>query len=73
MIVKEIEKSKHTAKPYPKLMISKIGIVVLFSSPRVGVFILAKNGGPYTVGEHLEDWTMSQFTDYTGKLELSND
>ena len=73
MIVKQVEEMKQPVKPYPKLMISKSGNVVLFSSPKVGVAILVENDGPYTVGEHIEDWVQEEFTDYTGKLELSND
>ena len=73
MIVKQVEEMKQPAKPFPKLMISKSCNVVLFSSPKVGVAILVENDGPYTVGEHIEDWVQEEFTDYTGKLEVSND
>ena len=55
-------------QPYPKLMISKGGQIVLMFSPRVGT-LLEGNG---ICGECVDYWEMGQFTDFDGSVELKN-
>lgn len=70
--MKAIIKSKDIpSKPFPKLMISDKGTLVLFVSTEVGTVI--KSDSNYKTGEHLDDWVMSLFKDFDGEVTLSND
>ena len=52
-------------KPFPKLMISKMGTIVFFSKYDEGICIKR--------GKYLTTWDMSYFTDFTGSVTISND
>ena len=68
------EKEKKLEENYPCLKISgneDFYIVVLFSEPKTGVALLS-NKSPILVGEYSKYWTESDFTLFTGTIELSN-
>lgn len=76
MKVKVIAGNKDEAKPYPKLMISKERkLIVLFHRPSVGT-VLTDDGSSlahYREGFYTDDWIMSQFKDFHGTVELTQD
>lgn len=56
--------------PYPKLMISKDGdMIVLFARKNHGTVLWDEEVEP---GEHSTVWDMDQFEDYNGTITLSN-
>lgn len=59
-------------KPYPKLMSTENGTVVLFTSDKCGTQ-LTKSDNPSNVGSYDTDWDMSQFTDLIDSLTLENE
>ena len=60
------------SKPYPKLMISDKGIIVLFTTYCNG-FCVNKSESDLTIGSHSSNWDMSRFTDFDGTVTLQND
>jgi hypothetical protein len=57
--------------PYPKLMKSKIGKIVLMTAHGVGT-VLSDEQGYAKVGQYGGDWSMENFTDFHGTITLSN-
>ena len=55
---------------FPKLMISETGLIVLFSSPKLGFVV--KGDDLWKAGEHSETWIIDVFTDFHGSVTLSN-
>jgi hypothetical protein len=71
MITTTIKVGKKVGTEFPKLMKGLVtGIVVLFVKPRVGT-VVAK-GGSYKIGEYENEFIMSKFEDFNGKLILKN-
>lgn len=67
-----IEKSDlNNIKAFPKLMKTKKNTVVLFSAPECGVVLTTIFDYP-NVGQYDEDWCMSEFEDFDGKIILEN-
>lgn len=60
------------SKPFPKLMITKIGTIVLFTQSSVGICV-SKGDSDNRVGAFFNNWDMSQFTDFNGTVTLQND
>lgn len=58
--------------PYPKLMISDKGTIVLFQDCAKGVVIL-EGFSPYKIGHHSFTWDMNAFEDYYEAITLQND
>jgi len=56
--------------PFPKLMISEDGLIVLFTKPGLGIVL--HEGGLNSFGEYDNRWGMNYFRDYDGTLTLSN-
>lgn len=57
---------------YPRLMISNFGRVVLFSEQDKGV-VINYSEDPGEVGYYGDSWTMREFSDFIGTVELSNE
>jgi hypothetical protein len=58
-------------KPFPKLMISHQGKLVLFTKPEEGM-VLAMGMGHEPVGKYTSGFAMSVFRDYEGDVCLTN-
>lgn len=71
MSVKSTTSNKITSTPYPKLMGTHGGLIVLFCRPKCGTVVVQINPSA-TVGYYSEDWEMSHFTDYMGSVTLEN-
>lgn len=56
---------------FPKLMISTGNTIVLFYNFHSGMSVVAGNDFD-TVGEYSECWDDAVFTNFNGKVELSN-
>lgn len=57
-------------KPFPKLMISKDGDLVLFESEQKGMYLKGTN---YEKPHYCNNWHMNNFKDFEGSITLSND
>lgn len=66
------QEKKQAPIPFPKLMISDKGMIVLFEYEHRGIVLYKGNGGSK---EFLfqKSFNMTLFTDYFGKVILSND
>jgi hypothetical protein len=58
--------------PYPKLMISEKGTIVLFQNRAIGV-VLLEGFSNYKIGHHSFTWDMNSFSDYYEAITLQND
>lgn len=58
--------------PYPKLMISDKGTIVLFQSRAIGM-VLLEGLSVYNLGHHSFTWDMNAFTDYYEAITLQNE
>ena len=58
--------------PYPKLMISESGTIVLFKESAIGVVLLEGNSGFYKIGDNHFTWDMNAFKDYYEVITLQN-
>lgn len=61
--------------PFPKLMKSNNGNIVLFEKEECGSYVHIQNdvlGQGAKVGEHRTDFYMKVFKDYTGSITLMN-
>ena len=58
--------------PFPKLMQTKQGSLVLFDKEGCGTVIDHINPDVRPVGMYREDWDMSYFLDFYGEVTLSN-
>lgn len=67
----EADKIK-SEKPFPKLMISKVGKIVLFEKEGKGVVIRTTEGSIYENGEHSKIWDMDRFADYNEPVTIQN-
>jgi hypothetical protein len=57
--------------PYPKLMISDKGTIVLFSDRAIGV-VLLEGFSNYKIGHHSFTWDFTAFSDYYEAITLEN-
>lgn len=62
---------KVETKPYPKLMKSNAGSVLLMVSEGCGVVLV--KGGYYPVGYYSNGWACNLFEDFEGEVVLKND
>lgn len=70
--MKSIIKEDNTSdKQFPKLMVSYLGFIVLFSDSKMGTVVNNENNNLATVGEHHE-WDIQEFSEFSGTIELSN-
>ena len=58
--------------PYPKLMISDKGTIVLFQDRAIGV-VLLEGLSTYKIGHHHFTWDMNAFKDYYEAITLQNE
>ena len=72
MKVSVIESKAKEETPYPKLMESDSGTIVLMYKREEGTLIKTGKIGSVELGEYHKDWNMLCFTDFEGKLELTN-
>ena len=56
---------------FPKLMIGATNAIVLFSDETSGVVVRSGSEG-YEIGHPSNSWAPSAFTNFNGKVELSN-
>ena len=59
-----------TAKPFPKLMVSKGGKVVLMLRHSQGICVVGDDHK--TAGTYKTDWCMYSLVDYEGEVTISN-
>lgn len=64
--------SKGFQKEYPYLGIWNDEIIVLFTSPGIGM-CLREPEKPQKVGEYSKSWSEDEFDYYTGKITLANE
>jgi hypothetical protein len=64
---------KSKSLPYPKLMISESGTIVLFKESAIGVVLLEGNSGCYKIGDNHFTWDMNAFKDYYEAITLQNE
>jgi hypothetical protein len=57
--------------PFPKLMISADGCVVLFTCDRTGT-CLEVGGHDAVLGQFSDLWKMGEFSDFNGAITLHN-
>jgi hypothetical protein len=57
--------------PFPKLMSSRRGTIVLFYQEHCGT-CLRSLGSDTPIGSHSRDWDMEYFEDFYGEVTLSN-
>jgi hypothetical protein len=60
-----------TELPYPKLMKSENGKIVLMTVRGVGM-VLSDSQGYSKAGTYSDDWKMENFSDFHGTIALSN-
>ena len=72
MKVKVIESKGKEEIPYPKLMESNSGAIVLMYKEGEGTVLKLNSKGGLEMGEYVPGWEMDCFTDFDGKLELTN-
>lgn len=74
MIKVTIEETKHQCeKPFPKLMKSNCGSIVLFKEDRTGVLIAAPEYQNIKQWQYSSQWNMEIFTDYNEPITIQND
>jgi len=66
----EIIKEENKADEYPRLMVGVNGTVVLFREPKIGTVLSGRGWEP---SHYSTSWAMGGFTDFKGKVVLSND
>jgi hypothetical protein len=59
--------------PYPKLMITESGTIVLFQDRAIGVVLLQGNSRCYKIGRYSNTWDMTAFSDYYEAITLQNE
>ena len=69
--VKTTTEVKQEPKPFPKLMKSINGNIVLFESPQNGVLIVKGETNKIT-GNYSCEWDMNNFTDYNEPITIQN-
>jgi len=70
--MKIVISNKEKIGKYPRLMIARNEMIVLFSAPKIGVIIdIGKGAG--LIGEFSNDFIMDSFKDFEGSINLSND
>lgn len=57
--------------PFPKLMISRKGTIVLFYEEHCGTCLKSPLGNT-PIGSYSRDWDMECFSDFDGEVTLSN-
>ena len=58
--------------PYPKLMLSESGTIVLMKDRSVGV-VLIKGTSTYEIGFYSNTWDITAFSDYNESITLQNE
>ena len=58
--------------PYPKLMISDKGTIVLFTDRAKGMVLLEGNSS-YKLGDYSNTWDLTAFSDYYEAITLQNE
>lgn len=71
MITETSENIKRNNRPYPKLMISDSGMIVLFIRERAGT-VLHSSGLKSMEGRYDTEWPMRYYRDFEGELTMKN-
>ena len=72
MITVKTTTEKQEPKPFPKLMISENGNIVLFSEPDFGTLIVPSSTIGKEIGYWHESWDTEVFTDYNEPITIQN-
>lgn len=72
MKAKVKNKKSPSVTPFPKLMISNGGNLVLFKAPSRGTLVSPSKTNNEEAGHTSDYWAMSGFKDFHGKVTLSN-
>ena len=72
MKVEVIESKEKEEIPYPKLMESPKGAIVLMYKEGEGILLKSNPSSGFEIGEYICGLAMNCFTDFEGKLELTN-
>lgn len=67
------EQKTQNELPFPKLMIGKLGSIVLFRENMKGTMIQYKGESSIKVGEYYEGFDMRAFTEYNEPITLQNE
>ena len=70
--VKKTTEKKQEPKPFPKLMISETGNIVLFSEPDFGTLIVPSSTIGKEIGYWQKSWATEFFTDYNEPITIQN-
>jgi hypothetical protein len=73
MTVKITNPKQTSNKPFPKLMISDMGRIVLFREEFRGTLIAHDPQGIDEIGYTSSSWQMDSFVDFDGEIMLKND
>jgi hypothetical protein len=71
--MKSIITEKKEKEEYPKLMVSSIGRIVLFTSYKKGVLVDPNEVLTDDIGCYSNCWAMDDFKPFNGTVTLSND
>ena len=63
---------KQEPKPFPKLMKSETGNIVLFTEPDFGTLIVASSTIGKEIGYWQKSWDTEVFTDYNEPITIQN-
>lgn len=69
--MKVTSEERPISNQYPRLMKSNKGSIVLFTRSKVGSVIKESDNSGFSLGEHSNDWLMSEFTQFYGSVTLS--
>lgn len=76
MNISVIKKGKEAQKPFPKLMISSLGQIILahgISEDGLLMGILLKSNGYEIASHYSKNWHTPMFEDFEGSVILSNE
>jgi predicted transcriptional regulator len=73
IVIVKNTKTEYLAKPFPKMMETDDGLLVYFTEPDKGHVIQDNTRRSWSYGQKSEKWSMCNFTDFEGVVELSND
>lgn len=72
MITVKTATEEQKPKPFPKLMKSTIGNIVLFTGPYFGTLIVPSHTIGKEIGYYHESWDTEVFTDYNEPITIQN-
>lgn len=69
----EVNEQSVGKSPYPRLMISDNGLIVLFTKFEHGFVVYSPEDYTFGEGYHSSTWAMDNFREFTGSVTFSND